>query len=93
LPDAEGAWPFLNAIESVGAPVVGTATEPWRCVVLVDSDAQTLDDAMTRVGAIIRDGLGWRASLAWRAGGTLRLQSVALLPHEPATCAGAQPPI
>lgn len=96
-PDAEAIWPFLTAVESVGAPIAGAgATAPWRCAVIVDEDARALGDALARAGAIVRYGWGSRiatASLAWRGNGTMRMQLSPVLPHEPATCAGAPPPI
>ncbi len=94
-PEADAIWPFLTPIEDVGGPVGGGAS--WRCAVLVDVDALALGDALARGGAISRYGWGSHvatAALAWRGGGgTLRLQINPLLPHEPATCAGAPPPL
>lgn len=93
--DAEAAWPFLTAIESVGDLVSGLTGTPWRCAVLVDDDARTLAESLTRAGAITRYGPGSpsaQTDLAWRGGGTLRLQISPLLPHEPVTCAGAPTP-
>jgi hypothetical protein len=90
--DADAVWPFLAPIDSVGERIAGD----WRCAVLVDEDARTFGDALTRAGAITRYGWGSRgahAELAWRAGGTLRLQLSPLFPHEPATCAGAAAPL
>lgn len=93
--DAEAVWPFLTAIESVGEQVTGP-TGPWRCAILVDDDARTLAESLTRAGAITRYGPGSSseyADLLWRGSGTLRLQISPLLPHEPVSCAGAPTPL
>jgi hypothetical protein len=93
--DAESVWPFLTAIESVGELVTGV-TAPWRCAVLVDDDARTLVESLTRAGAITRYGPGSpsaQTDLTWRGSGTLRLQISPLLPHEPVSCAGAPTPL
>ncbi|HEV8669260.1 MAG TPA: hypothetical protein VGS01_00845 [Candidatus Limnocylindria bacterium] len=97
-PDADALWPFLTPIDGIGEVVTGgSATLPWRCAVLVDDDARALGDALARGRAISRYESGTRmatATLGWRGGtGTVRLQLSPLLPHEPATCAGAAPPI
>lgn len=95
-PDAEAAWPFLSAIETVGDRVSSLTGAPWRCAVLVDDDALALGDALTRAAAITRYGWGSNAtmaSLAWRGTGTLRLQLGPVLPHERATCEGAAAPL
>jgi len=95
-PDADALWPFLTPIDAVGEVVTGGAAAlPWRCAVLVDDDARFLGDALARGRAISRYESGTRmatAALAWR-GGTARLQLSPLLPHEPASCAGATPPL
>jgi len=89
--DADAAWPFLTPIDAIGQPMGSTA---WRCVVMLDEDARFLIDPLARVGAATRHGLGYiTASLAWRGSGSVRLQLISLLPHEPATCAGAAPPL
>lgn len=95
-PDAETVWPFLTAVESVGDLVSGVGGTPWRCAVLVDEDARTLAGSLVRSGAVTRYGPGSRAAtaeLAWRGSGTMRMHIGPLLPHEPATCAGAPTPI
>jgi hypothetical protein len=90
--DADAVWPFLTPIDTVGETMTGTA---WRCVVLVDSDAQALSSALTAAS-------GWHyetgtllatAALSWRnLTGSVRLQIGPLLPNEAARCAGASPP-
>jgi len=97
-PDADAIWPFLTSIEGVGELTAGGAGGgTWRCAVLVDVDALALGDSLSRGGAITRYGWGSpiaTAVLAWRGGsGTVRLQLTPLFPHEPATCAGATPPL
>ncbi|MGH2492072.1 MAG: hypothetical protein ACRDF9_11230 [Candidatus Limnocylindria bacterium] len=91
--DADAIWPFLTPIDGTGEPMGGTS---WRCVVLVDGDALTLGEALARAGELTRYGWGsamTTAALAWRGNGSVRLQINPLLPHEPATCAGAPPPL
>jgi hypothetical protein len=97
-PDADAVWPFRTPIEGIGELTAGGASGgTWRCAVLVDIDALTLGDSLARGGAITRYGWGSpiaTAVLAWRGGGgTVRLQLTPLFPHEPATCAGATPPL
>ena len=97
-PDADAIWPFLTAIDGVGELTAGGASgATWRCAVLVDVDALALGESLSRGGAITRYGWGSAiatAVLSWRGGsGTVRLQLTPLLPHEPATCAGATPPL
>ena len=97
-PDADAVWPFVTPIDGVGELTAsGASGGTWRCAVLVDVDALTLGDALTRGGAITRYGWGSpiaTAALSWRGGsGTVRLQLTPFLPHEPATCAGATPPL
>ncbi len=97
-PDADAIWPFLIPIDEVGGPVGGNvAGASWRCAVLVDGDARMLGGSLERAAIIARYGSAPRVAagpLAWRAGtGTIRLELSPLLPHEPATCAGAPPPI
>lgn len=95
--DVEAVWPFLIPIDQVGGPVVGPLGEPWRCAILVEPDARLLGQSLERAAVISRFGSGAHVAagpLAWRAGGgTLRLELSPLLPHEPATCTGALPPI
>jgi len=91
--DADATWPFLTAIESVGEPIGGSS---WRCAVIVDGDALTLGEALSRAGDITRYGWGSAmvtTALAWRGTGSVRLQISPLLPHEVATCVGAPPPL
>lgn len=93
--DAEAVWPFFTAIESVGDLVSGP-TGPWRCAIVLDDDARTLAESLTRAGAITRYGPGSpsaQTDLVWRGSGTLRLQISPLLPHDPVTCAGAPTPL
>ncbi|HUG05224.1 MAG TPA: hypothetical protein VMQ78_01635 [Candidatus Limnocylindria bacterium] len=87
-PDADAIWPFLATIDGVGAPMGGTS---WRCAVLVDDDARALAQAAVFPGY----GAGSaRASTSLaRGNGSVELQISPLLPHEPATCAGAPPPL
>ncbi len=97
-PDADAIWPFLTSIDGVGELTAGGASgATWRCAVLVDVDALALGESLSRGGAITRYGWGSpiaTAMLSWRGGsGTVRLQLTPLLPHEPATCAGATPPL
>ena len=96
-PDVDAIWPFLIPIEQVGGPVGGSLGVTWRCAIVVDSDARMLGQSLERTAIISRFGSGAHIAagpLAWRAGpGTLRLELSPLLPHEPATCIGAQPPI
>jgi hypothetical protein len=86
-PDADAIWPFLAPIDSVGAPIGGAS---WRCAVLVDDDARAL------ARAAVFPGYGPGSSVVEttlaRGSGSVRLQIRPLLPHEPATCAGAAPP-
>ena len=88
--DADAAWPFLTPIDAIGEPMGGTA---WRCVVMIDEDARLLIEPLARAGAATRHEVGYTASLAWRGSGSVRLELRPLLPHEPATCAGAAPPL
>jgi hypothetical protein len=96
-PDVDAVWPFLIPIDQVGGPVGGVLGGPWRCAILVDTDARVLGQSLERAGVISRLGSPAHLSagpLAWRAGsGTLRLELSPLLPHESATCVGAQAPI
>jgi len=89
-PDVDALWPFLAPIDAVGTSMSGTL---WRCAVLIDEDARLLDDALSRAGAARRDRSSVTASLAWHATGSVRLALIPLMPHEPATCAGAAPPL
>jgi hypothetical protein len=97
MPDVDAVWPFLIPIEQVGGPVGGPLGESWRCAILVDADARVLGQSLERAAVISRFGSGAHIAagpLAWHAGaGTLRLGLSPLLPHEPATCTGALPPI
>jgi hypothetical protein len=86
--DADAIWPFLTPIDALGAPMAGTL---WRCAVVIDDDARILTDALTRVAA--RNGPSITAALAWRTSGSVRLAVTPLMPHEPATCDGAAPPL
>jgi hypothetical protein len=90
-------WPFLIPIEQVGGPVGGALGANWRCAIVVDSDARMLGQSLERAAVISRFGSAAHIAagpLAWRAGGgALRLELSPLLPHEPATCTGALPPI
>jgi hypothetical protein len=70
--------------------MTGTA---WRCAIVTDEDARILSEPLIRVGAARRDRWSITASLVWRATGSVRLGLTPLLPHEPATCAGAAPPL
>lgn len=88
--DADAIWPFLTPIDALGAPMAGTL---WRCAVVIGDDARILTDALTHNGFVRRDGPSVTAALAWRASGSVRLAVTPLMPHEPATCAGAPPPL
>ena len=91
-PAADAVWPFLTPIETVGETMTGTA---WRCVVLVDSDAQALSTALTPASEWHYEtgNLVGTAALSWRnAAGSVRLHITPVLPHEAAKCAGASPP-
>jgi len=91
-PDADAVWPFLTPIGSVGETMSGTA---WRCVVLVDSDAQALSSALTPASEWHYEtgNLAATTALSWRNGiGSVRLHITPVLPHESAKCAGASPP-
>jgi hypothetical protein len=88
--DADAIWPFLTPIDALGAPMTGTL---WRCAVVTGDDARILTDALTHMGFVRRDGPSVTAALAWRASGSVRLAVTPLMPHEPATCAGAAPPL
>ncbi|HET9808276.1 MAG TPA: hypothetical protein VFQ66_01175 [Candidatus Limnocylindria bacterium] len=96
-PDVDAIWPFLIPIDQVGGPVGGTLGATWRCAILGDVDARLLGQSLERVAVISRFGSGAHIAagpLAWGAGGgALRLELSPLLPHEPATCTGALPPI
>ena len=96
-PDVETIWPFLIPIDQVGGPVGGPLGTTWRCAIIADSDARALGRSLERAAVISRFGSAAHITvgpLAWRAGsGALRLELSPLLPHEPATCTGAQPPI
>jgi hypothetical protein len=89
-PDADKTWPFITPIDAVGEPMSGTA---WRCAIMTDEDARILGDALASAGTARRDRSNTTASLAWRATGSVQLALSPLLPHEPATCAGAVPPL
>ena len=88
--DADAIWPFLTPIDALGAPMTGTL---WRCAVVIGDDARILTDALTYNGFVRRNGPSVTAALAWRASGSVRLAVTPLMPHEPATCAGAAPPL
>jgi hypothetical protein len=88
--DADAIWPFLTPIDALGAPMTGTL---WRCAVVIGDDARILTDALTHNGFVRRNGPSVTATLAWRASGSVRLAVTPLMPHEPATCAGAAPPL
>lgn len=88
--DADAIWPFLTPIDALGTPMVGTL---WRCAVVIEDDARILTEALTHMGFVRRDGPSVTAALAWRASGSVRLAMTPLMPHEPATCAGAAPPL
>jgi len=88
--DADSIWPFLTPIDALGAPMAGTL---WRCAVVIGDDARILTDALTYMGFVRRDGPSVTAALAWRASGSVRLAVTPLMPHEPATCDGAAPPL
>jgi hypothetical protein len=88
--DADAIWPFLTPIDALGEPMGGTL---WRCAVVIDGDARILNEALTRTGVARRDRSTVTAALAWRATGSVRLAVTPLMPHEPATCAGAAPPL
>ena len=88
--DADAIWPFLTPIDAVGAPMTGTL---WRCAVVIGDDARILTDALTHMGFVRRDGPSVTAALAWRVSGSVRLAVTPVMPHEPATCAGAAPPL
>jgi hypothetical protein len=96
-PDVDEVWPFLIPIDQVGGPVGRPPAGSWRCAILVDSDARALGQSLERAAAISRFGSGAHIGagpLGWRAGGgALRLELSPLLPHEPATCNEALPPI
>lgn len=93
-PEADAVWPFLAPIDGVGEAMSGTL---WRCAVLLDVDALTLGDALARANAASHFWLGsttaTAGALKWRGSGSVRLEIVPLLPHEPLTCAGAPPPL
>ena len=86
--DADAIWPFLTPIDALGAPMTGTL---WRCAVVLGDDARILTEALTHNGR--RNGPSVTAALAWRTSGSVRLAVTPLMPHEPATCAGAAPPL
>ena len=86
--DAEVIWPFLTPIDAVGQPMGGTL---WRCAVLLDEDARYFADALAGEGR--RDRSSIIAALPWRTTGSVRLALTPLMPHEPASCAGASPPL
>ena len=88
--DADTIWPFLTPIDALGAPMAGTL---WRCAVVTGDDGRILTEALTHMGFVRRDGTSVTAALAWRASGSVRLAVTPLLPHEPASCAGAAPPL
>ena len=96
-PDVDAVWPFLIPIDQIGGPVGGPLAGSWRCSILANDDARVLGQSLERAAVISRFGSGVRIAagpILWRAGaGTLRLELSPLLPHEPATCADAQPPI
>ena len=87
-PDADTIWPFLVPIDAVGAPMGGTS---WRCVVLIDDDARALAQAAVFPG--YASGSAFAENTLARGNGSVRLQIRPVLPHEPATCAGAVPPL
>ena len=86
--DAEVIWPFLTPIDAIGQPMSGTL---WRCVVMIDEDARYLVDALA--GEAQRNRSSITAALPWRTTGSVRLALTPLMPHEPASCAGASPPL
>lgn len=86
--DAEVIWPFLTPIDAIGQPMSGTL---WRCAVVIDEDARYLVDALA--GEAQRDRSSITAALPWRTTGSARLALTPLLPYEPASCAGASPPL
>jgi hypothetical protein len=86
--DAEVIWPFLTPIDAIGQPMSGTL---WRCAVMIDEDARYLVDALA--GEAQRDRSSITAALPWRTTGSVRLALTPLMPHEPANCAGASPPL
>lgn len=86
--DADAIWPFLASIDSVGQPIGGTA---WRCAVIVQDDASALKTAA--VFPLYVAGSTLATAELRRGGGSVRLQISPLLPHEPATCDGASPPL
>ena len=65
----------------------------WRCAVVIGEDARILGEALDRTGVARRDRESITAALAWRSTGSVRLAVTPLMPHEPATCAGAAPPL
>jgi hypothetical protein len=89
-PKLDAIWPYLTPIDAIGGPMSGTL---WRCAVLIDEDARFLSDALTGAGAARRDRSSITAALGWGATGSVRLALTPLMPHEPATCAGAAPPL
>jgi hypothetical protein len=92
-PDIDGVWPFTPDPDVLGEPLVRAT--PWRCAVITFEDAGLIGDALARARAIPAFSSNMRivtVSLAWKAkGGSMGLQMHALLPHEPANCANAQP--
>ena len=86
--DADAIWPFLASIDSVGQPMSGTA---WRCAVIVQDDASALKTA--GVFPLYVAGSTLATAELRRGGGSVRLQITPLLPHEPASCDGASPPL
>lgn len=86
--DAEVIWPFLTPIDAIGQPMSATL---WRCAVLIDEDARYFADALGGEGR--RDRSSIIAALPWRTTGSVRLALTPLMPHEPASCAGASPPL
>ncbi len=92
--DVESAWPFTPGPDAFGELVPGAA-QPWRCAILGLDDARTLGDSLARGRAVSSYTPSLRtvnATLAWKAAsGAVVIQMSPLLPHEEATCAGAQP--
>jgi hypothetical protein len=93
VPDVDMVWPFSPDPDVFGEPLARAT--PWRCAVITFEDAALIGDALARARAISTFSSNLRlvtASLAWKAkGGSIGLQMNALLPHEVASCANAQP--
>jgi hypothetical protein len=86
-PNVDAIWPFLAPPDSIGEPMSGTL---WRCLVLVDEDAGAL--ASAGIFPLYKAGSKMADTTLARGAGSMRLQIRPLLPHEPASCAGAFPP-